>query len=115
EFRTNLSAAQLRYGVILFGRHDYYNSMKQLRGALYVDPSNGPADQQLDECLRATKKNPDDIKVRIHIAEDADTSQDYETAIVEYRKCIKMNDDGPYHARSEERRVGKSVDLGGRR
>jgi tetratricopeptide (TPR) repeat protein len=112
EFRTNLSAAQLRYGDLLFAKHDYYNAIKQYRGALYVDPNNAPADAHLDECLRAIKKNPDEIKVRRGIGEDADVSGDYETAIVEYRKCVKMSDDGPNHARLGRvlLKAGKVVD-----
>jgi tetratricopeptide (TPR) repeat protein len=112
EFRTNLSAAQLRYGDLLLSRGDTYNAMKQYRGALYVDPNNTPADEHLDECLRRIKKNPDDVKVRMHMAEDAETSGDYETAIVEYRKCVKMSDDGPAHANLARvlLKAGKVVD-----
>jgi tetratricopeptide (TPR) repeat protein len=98
EFRTNLSAAQLRYGDILAGRKDNYNAMKQYRGALYVDPNNGVADEHLDECLKRIGKDPTSFKVRSGIAEDADSSGDYETAIVEYRKTVKMSDSGPNHA-----------------
>lgn len=112
EFRTNLSAAQLRYGDQLLSRGDVYNAMKQYRGALYVDPGNTPADDHLDECLRRIKKNPDDIKVRVHMAEDAETSGDYETAIVEFRKSVKMSDDGPAHANLARvlLKAGKIVD-----
>ncbi len=97
-FRTNLSAAQLRYGDVLSGKHDYYNAIKQYRGALYVDPNNLPADEHLDNCLSALHKDPLSLKVRQQLGEDADVSGDYETAIVEYRKCVKMADDGPSHA-----------------
>lgn len=97
EFRTNLSAAQLRYGELLAAKRDWYNAIKQFRGALYVDPSNAPADSNLENCLRHIGKNPDDWHARQKMAEDADTSGDYETAIVEYRKVIKMKDDGPSH------------------
>lgn len=112
EFRTNLSAAQLRYGDILLARNDFYNAIKQYRGALYVDPNNTPADEHLDDCLRRIKKNPDDIKVRTHMAEDAETAGDYETAIVEFRKCVKMSDDGPAHANLARvlLKAGKVVD-----
>jgi len=112
EFRTNLSGAQLRYGMILAGRKDYYNAMKQLRGALYVDPNNSPAEEQLDACLKATGKNPDNLKVRQGMAEDADSSQDYETSIVEWRKCVKMADDGPNHYQlgCVLKKAGKVVD-----
>ncbi len=112
EFRTNLSAAQLRYGDLLLSRNDIYNAIKQYRGALYVDPSNTPADDHLDECLRRMKKNPDDIKVRNHLAEDSETSGDYETAIVEFRKAVKMGDDGPAHGNLGRvlLKAGKTVD-----
>lgn len=97
EFRTNLSAAQLRYGDVLAGRRDYYNAIKQYRGALYVDPNNTPADQNLDNCLKHIGKNPDELRVRRAMAEDAEVSGDYETAIVEFRKCVKMADNGSAH------------------
>ncbi len=98
-FRTNLSAAQLRYGDMLFNKKDFYHAAIQYRGALYVDPGNGPADQHLDEALRQANINADDPKVRARIADEAEISGNYETAIVEYRKCIKMVDDGYNHYR----------------
>lgn len=98
-FRTNLSAAQLRYGDFLYNKKDFYNAIKQYRGALYVDPNNGPADQHLDEALRQSKINADDPQARARIADNAEVSGDWETAIVEYRKCIKMVDDGYNHYR----------------
>jgi tetratricopeptide (TPR) repeat protein len=98
-FRTNLSGAHLRYGMYLMGtKHDTYNAMKQFRGALYVDPANEPADEQLDNCLRSAKKDPLDIRYRRNLAETADSSGEYEMAIVEYRKCVKMTDSGQDHA-----------------
>jgi tetratricopeptide (TPR) repeat protein len=111
-FRTNLSAAHLRYGDILKGKGDYYNAIKQYRHALYVDPNNQPADVHLDECLTHLKKDPTNAKVRQLMAEDADVSQDYETAIVEYRKLVKMLDDGPSHAKLGRVlcKAGKTVD-----
>jgi len=112
EFRTNLSAAQLRFGDVLANKHDYSAAIKQYRGALYVDPDNAPADEHLSASLRAIKKNPDDINVRMRMGEDAELSGDYETAIVEYRKCIKMRDDGPNYARLGRvfLKAGKVVD-----
>jgi tetratricopeptide (TPR) repeat protein len=98
-FRTNLSAAQLRYGDMLMNKGDLYNAMKQFRGALYVDPGNNPAEDHLDECLRRGKKDPYSLAVRLRIAEDSEISGDYETAIVEYRRCVKISDDGPTHAK----------------
>jgi tetratricopeptide (TPR) repeat protein len=98
-FRMNLSAAQLRYGDSLYNKKRFYDAANQYRGALYVDPNNGPADQHLDEALRQSNINADDPKVRAKLAEDAEISGNYETAIVEYRKCIKMVDDGYNHYR----------------
>lgn len=96
-FRTNLSAAQLRFGDMLFNKKDFYNAIKQYRGSLYVDPNNGPADQHLDEALRQTKINADDPKAREKLAETAGNSGDFETAIVEWRKYVRMVDDGYSH------------------
>ncbi len=99
EFQTNLSAAYLRYGNSLLGRHDSYHAGIQFRQALYVDPANGPADEALDTCLKAVyKKSELDYVFRKNLAETADENQDYGTAVVEWRKCVKMRDDGPSHA-----------------
>ncbi len=112
DFMTNLSAAHLRYGDVLAARHDIYNAMKQYRHALFVDPGNNVAEAHLDDCIARLKKDPTDFKVRQKMAEDADVSQDYETAIVEYRRCAKMRDDGPTHAELGRvlLKAGKDVD-----
>lgn len=111
EFRTNLSAAQLRYGDVLAAKHDYSGAIKQYRGALYADENNLSAEHNLDECLRRLGKNPDDVKAHVAMGEDAETSGDYETAIVEYRRCTKISDDGSYYARlgMVYRKAGKDV------
>jgi tetratricopeptide (TPR) repeat protein len=112
EFRTNLSAAQLRYGDVLVSKHDYYGAVKQYHGALYADENNLSAERNLDECLKHLGKNPDDLKTRLTMGEDAETSGDYETAIVEYRRCTKISDDGSYYARlgTVYRKAGKDVE-----
>jgi tetratricopeptide (TPR) repeat protein len=112
DFQTNLSAAHLRYGDVLAGKHDFYNAIKQYRHALFVDPNNAVADAHLDDCLTHLKKDPSDLKTRIRLAEDADVSQDYETAIVEYRKCVRMSDSGKMHAALGRclLKAGKEVD-----
>lgn len=100
EFQQNLSGAHLRYGYDLMKRQKYYDAAIQFRKALYVDPSNGPADEALDNCIQAGNKkaNPSEYNYRRSLAEAADEHQDYETAVVEWRKCVKMKDDGPTHA-----------------
>jgi tetratricopeptide (TPR) repeat protein len=98
EFRTNLSAAQLRYGNILFAKGDTYGAMKQFRGSLFVDPDNLPADEGLDECYKKLGKNPFDVGYRRNVAIDMEVSGHYEDAIVEYRKLVKMEDSGKNHA-----------------
>lgn len=98
EFRTNLSAAQLRYGNLLFSKGDTYGAMKQFRGALFVDPDNLPADEGLDECYRKLARDPYNINYRRQVATDMEVSGHFEDAIVEYRKIIKMEDSGKSHA-----------------
>jgi tetratricopeptide (TPR) repeat protein len=98
EFKQNLSGAHLRYANDLLKRGKSYDAAIQFRKAMYVDPSNSPADEGLDECIRRNRKNPDDYSYRKNLAESADETQDYKTAVVEWRKCTKMRDDGPTHA-----------------
>jgi tetratricopeptide (TPR) repeat protein len=97
-YRTNLSAAHLLYGKLCKEKHNLYDAARQFRAALFVDPKNAEADQNLDEVLNQMGKASKDAKVRQSFAEDADLGGDFETAIVEYRKCAQLLDDGPTHA-----------------
>lgn len=97
-FRQNLSGAHLRYGDILSGKKKYYEAIKQYVSALYVDPNNVPADEHLDRCYQAIGKDALDAKYRERLGEEADIHGNYEEAIVQYRKLVRMRDDGPAHA-----------------
>lgn len=94
-FRRNLSSAHLRYADLLASKKKWYEAINHYREALYADPANLPADSHLDNCLRAIGKNPDDYSVRAALADEADIAGNYPVAIVEYRKCVKMRDNGP--------------------
>jgi tetratricopeptide (TPR) repeat protein len=101
DFRTNLSSAQLHYGVLLFRQQKYYEAMKEFRGALFVDPDNLPAEESLDECYKKMGKdpgNPGYLAYRRSQAEDFEIKGLYEDAIVEYRRCLKISDSGKSHA-----------------
>ncbi len=112
EFRTNLSAAQLRWGDRLMGKKDYYNACNQYRGALYVDPNNHAAEAHLDEALRLLGNNLLDLAARQKMGEDYEVSGRFEDAIVEYRKVVKMSESGPAHAQLGYvlKKAGKIVD-----
>jgi tetratricopeptide (TPR) repeat protein len=94
-FRMNLSSAHLHYADLLASKKKWYEAINHYREALYADPANMPADSHLDNCLRAIGKNPDDYNVRAGLADEADIAGNYPVAIVEYRKCVKMRDNGP--------------------
>lgn len=98
QFKINLSGACLRYGDMLASRKKYYEAMVQYRKALFADPANAVADKNLDECLKASGKNPDDPNIRHQMAETAETEGRFRTAQVEYRKVCRMTDDGSAHA-----------------
>lgn len=98
EFRQNLSGAHLSYGEDLLKRGKIYDAAIQFRQAMYVDPLNVLADVRLDECIERNKKDPHDFEYRKNLAESADENQDYRNAVVEWRKCTKLRDDGPTHA-----------------
>lgn len=112
EFRTNLSAAQQRYGTLLLKKGDRYGAMQQFRGALFVDPANQPADDELDHCYEALNKNALDPGYRRKVAEEMETSGHYEDAIVEFRKVIKMEESGKSHCDLGRAllKAGKTVD-----
>ena len=112
DFRTNLSAAHLEYGNYMRARGRTYDAMVQYRQAMIVDPANAKADQELDICMKKLGKDPYDFATRKRIAEDADVSQQYDTAIVEWRHCVKMRDTGLNHFELGKvlLKAGKDVD-----
>ncbi|MBP7861924.1 hypothetical protein KA183_09600 [bacterium] len=93
-FRQNLSSAHLRYGDLLAGKHKWYEAIREYREALYCDPNNAPADYNLDNAIKAMGKDPTNYKVREAMADDADISGQFPVAIVEFRKCVRMRDNG---------------------
>jgi tetratricopeptide (TPR) repeat protein len=93
-FRQNLSAAYLRYGQSLLGKHSYAEAAQKFRTSIYVDPENRQADEFLSSAIKGTGKNPDDANVRQHLADDFDINGDYVSAIAEYRHYVRMKDSG---------------------
>ncbi|MCB9468603.1 MAG: tetratricopeptide repeat protein [Candidatus Obscuribacterales bacterium] len=94
DFRRNLSSAHLQYGSILMSKKKWYEAMHHFREALYADPNNLPAQNNLANCIKALGKDPDDYSVREHMADEAETSGNFPVAVVEWRICVKMRDDG---------------------
>ncbi len=92
-WRTNLSAAHLEYGKWLNAHGKKDLSCAEFRRAMIIDPANAAADAELDNVLASLKRNPNDYNYRRQLADDADVSGQYDTAIVEWRKCVKMRDD----------------------
>lgn len=90
RWRTNLSSAHLEYGKHLAAR-DKHLAAAEFRRAMFVDPANAAADAELDKLLSSMKFNPMDINYRQRLADDAEVSGQYDTAIVEYRKCMKIS------------------------
>ncbi len=97
-FRQNLSAAHLRYAESLSSKGNNYQAIIHLREALYADPANGDADRILDTLIEKSK-GKNDLKTRLGLADDADVQGNYPVAIVEYRKCVSMDDSGPIRAK----------------
>jgi tetratricopeptide (TPR) repeat protein len=95
SFKTNLSAALLRYGQALAAKKDWGKAIHELREAQYVDPNNADAANLLDKCLQATGKDPSQ---HMKMGEDAETEGNYPEAIAEYRRNLHADDGGPAHA-----------------
>jgi tetratricopeptide (TPR) repeat protein len=92
-FKRNLSSAQLHYADLLASKKNYPAAIEHYRGALFADPGNGPADYNLDNCLRHLGKNPMDAAYRQSLAEGAEsTPGHFNDAVVEYRKCAKIQE-----------------------
>lgn len=112
QWRTNLSAAHLEYGKYLSAHGKKDLAMAEFRKAMIIDPANAAADAELDKVLASLRRNPDDYNYRRSLADDADVAGQYDTAIVEWRKCVKMRDDALSHARLGRVliKAGKTVD-----
>lgn len=89
-WRTNLSAAHLEYGKHLRAKNKHL-SAAEFRKAMFVDPANAAADAELDQLLKSQGQDPLNLNFRQRLADDADVNAQYDTAIVEYRKCLKMS------------------------
>jgi tetratricopeptide (TPR) repeat protein len=99
-FRTNLSSAELSYARVLARSGKTYDAMVHYREALYADTNNSDADHELDTLIqKSSHKDPLTLSVRLNMAEEAESSGNFPVAIVEYRKCVKIADSGPMHAR----------------
>jgi len=112
-FRVNLSSAELSYARVLNRAGKTYEAGIHYREALYADPNNGDAEGELDDLIhKVTHKDPTSLQVRLNMGEEAETSGNFPVAIVEYRKCIKISDNGPNHVRlgSVLRKQGKVVE-----
>ncbi len=99
QWRTNLSAALLEYGKYLSAHGKKFEGGAMYRKAMIIDPANAQADAELDNILKSLRRNPDDYDYRKSLADDADVSGQYDTSIVEWRKCIKIRNDPYSHAR----------------
>lgn len=89
-WRTNLSAAHLEYGKHLRTKNKHL-AAAEFRKAMFVDPANAAADAELDQLLKSQGQDPLNLNFRQRLADDADVNAQYDTAIVEYRKCLKMS------------------------
>lgn len=112
QWRTNLSAAHLEYGKWLSARNKKGEACAEFRRAMIIDPANAQADAELDNVLRKLGKDPNSYEYRKGLADDADISGQYDTSIVEWRKCVKMRNDPLSQARlgSVLIKAGKAVD-----
>lgn len=98
QWRTNLSAAHLEYGKFLAGKGKKGEACAEFRRAMIIDPANAQADAELDNVLAKLGRNPLDYNYRAGLADDADVAGQYDTAIVEWRRCVKMRDNGSTRA-----------------
>jgi tetratricopeptide (TPR) repeat protein len=95
QFKTNLSAALLKYGQVLASKKDWGNAIHKLREAMYVDPNNQDAANLLDTCVKATGKNPD---AHMKMGDDLEVSGNYVEAIAEYRRGVRQEESGVSYA-----------------
>jgi tetratricopeptide (TPR) repeat protein len=95
QFKTNLSAALLKYGSVLASKKDWGNAIHKLREAMYVDQNNQDAANLLDTCIKATGKNPD---AHMKMGDDLEVSGNYVEAIAEYRRGVRQEESGVAYA-----------------
>ncbi|HEY9681663.1 MAG TPA: tetratricopeptide repeat protein [Oculatellaceae cyanobacterium] len=95
QFRTNLSAALLKYGQSLASQKKWPQAASHLRQALYVDPNNQDAAILLDTCVKAMGGDPNNHS---KMGEDLDVAGNYPEAIAEYRRATRADDSGISYA-----------------
>lgn len=95
QFRTNLSAALLKYGQSLASQKKWPQAASHLRQALYVDPNNQDAAILLDTCVKAMGGDPNNHS---KMGEDLDVAGNYPEAIAEYRRATRADDSGVSYA-----------------
>ncbi len=91
QFRTNLSAAYLKYGEQLGSQKKYPPAISKFRQALYVDPNNAEAAARLDVCIKNSGGNPD---AHQKMGDDLEVSANYPEAIAEYKRWVRAEDSG---------------------
>lgn len=111
RWRTNLSAAHLGFGRFLKGKNKN-EAMNEFRRAMIIDPANAQADQELDSVIASLGKNPMDYDYRFSTAEKAANARQFDTAMVEMRKCVDIRKDALSYARLGRiyKEAGKIVD-----
>jgi tetratricopeptide (TPR) repeat protein len=95
QFKTNLSAALLKYGQVLSSQKKWSLAISKLREALYVDPNNADAANLLDSCIKSTGKDPN---AHMKMGDELEISGNYVEAIAEYRRGVRADESGPAYA-----------------
>lgn len=89
--RENLSIAHNNYGKFLADRTDYDKAAKEFRLAIYFDPKNKTADDNLDALLSQRGIKASDPQARTQIGDKLRSEAEFELALIEYNKALSLS------------------------
>jgi len=87
--RENLSIAYNNYGLSFAPKCDL--ALKQFEKSLFYDRGNSTVSDNLDGCFKMISKNPQSVKDRIELAEQALKENEPERAVSEYSEAIRID------------------------
>jgi tetratricopeptide (TPR) repeat protein len=95
--RRNLSIAHSNFALYLDSHHKRAEAIDQLHQALFADPNNGVASDNLSGIIEHTGKNPHSFEDRLTMGDKANACGDFVGAIIEYKAALKIKDNRSLH------------------
>ena len=91
QFRTNLSAARVKYGQVRLGQKDYSGAAHLFRKALSAAHDNSFAAKLLNEAIQRGGLDPTLAENRLGIGDQLAASGDLDGAMIEYQQAMQLD------------------------